>query len=170
MSFLQSESLSIRLKSAFFACGLLIYSAASAAEPVSGPFAGLSGHWSGSGVVTLSNGSAERIRCKANYALHAGGRMVQQTLRCASESYRVEISTNLTSEGNLLTGSWSEATHNLSGSLSGRATESEIIANVAGDGFSARIHVRTHADKQSVIIQPQGDADIAAVSIGLVRM
>lgn len=170
MSFLQSEALSIRLKSAFFACGLLIYPAVSCAEPISGPFASLSGHWSGSGVVTLTDGSTQRIRCKASYTLHAGGRTVQQTLRCANDSYHIEISTNVTSEGNFLTGSWSESTHNLSGSLSGRATESEIIANVAGNGFSARIHVRTHADKQSVIIQPQGDADIATVSIGLARV
>jgi hypothetical protein len=32
-----------------------------------GPFAGFDGAWSGTGSVTLSDGSNERIRCKADY-------------------------------------------------------------------------------------------------------
>ena len=36
-----------------------------------------------------------------------------------------------------------------------------------GGGFAAHLDVHTHGDKQSVTIRPQGDADIAAVSIAL---
>ena len=33
----------------------------------SGPFTGFSGSWSGNGAVALSDGTTERIRCKASY-------------------------------------------------------------------------------------------------------
>ena len=115
----------------------------------------------------MTNGGAERIRCKATYVVNATGKAVQQTLRCASDSYRLEISSNVIAEGGSLSGSWTEATRGVSGNISGRASSSEIVANVTGDGFAARLDVRTNGDKQSVTIRPQGGTDIAAVSIGL---
>ena len=125
-----------------FASGLLLISAQGHAAPGSdGPFLGLSGHWSGAGTVTMTNGVTERIRCKATYAVNATGKAVQQTLRCASDSYRVEISSNVISEGGSLSGSWAEATRGVSGNVSGRASGTAISANVAGAGFTARVDV-----------------------------
>ncbi|HEY4847258.1 MAG TPA: hypothetical protein VIH87_05535 [Methylocella sp.] len=115
----------------------------------------------------MTNGATERIRCKATYAVNPAGKAVQQTLRCASDSYRLEISSNVISEGGSLSGSWAEATRGIAGNISGRASGAEILANVAGAGFTARLDVRTHGDKQSVTLRPQGDAGVAAVSIAL---
>jgi hypothetical protein len=76
-------------KKTVLASGLLLISAAGHAAPGSdGPFLGLSGSWSGAGTITMTNGATERIRCKATYAVNATGKAVQQTLRCASDSYR----------------------------------------------------------------------------------
>ncbi len=162
------ESHAFRPKLTMFACGILFLSSQVHADPGSeSPFLGLSGHWSGSGTITMTNGAAERIRCKATYAVNASGRAVQQTLRCASDSYRLEISSNVTAEGGALSGSWSEATRGVSGNISGHASGSDIVANVAGGGFTAHLDVRTHGDKQSVTIMPQGSTDVAAVSIAL---
>ena len=62
------------LKTAVLASGLLLISAQGHAEPGSkGPFLGLSGHWSGAGTVTMTDGATERIRCKASYAVNATG-------------------------------------------------------------------------------------------------
>jgi hypothetical protein len=156
------------LKVALFASTILLISAQAQAEPGSeGPFVGLSGHWSGAGTVTLANGATERLRCKVAYAVNAAGKMVEQTLRCASDSYRVEISSNVISKGGSLSGSWTDTTRGLSGNISGHATGAEILANVAGAGFTARLDVRTHGDKQSVTIRPQGGTDVSAVSISL---
>jgi len=96
----------------------------------------------------MTNGAIERIRCKATYAVNATGNAVQQTLRCASDSYRFEISSNVISEGGSLSGSWAEATRGVSGNISGRASGAEIVANVAGAGFTARLDVWTRR-KQS---------------------
>jgi hypothetical protein len=156
------------LKKAVLVSGLLFISARGHADPASeGPFLGLSGYWSGAGVVTMTNGTTERIRCKATYAVNATGKSVQQTLRCASDSYRFEISSNVISEGSALSGSWAEATRGVSGNISGRASGAEIVVNVAGAGFTARLDVRTQGEKQSVMIRPQGGTDVTAVSIAL---
>ena len=104
----------------------------------------------------MTNGATERIRCKATYAVNPSGKAVQQTLRCASDSYRVEISSNVISEGSSLSGSWAEATRGVSGNISGRASAAEIVANVAGTGFTARLDMRTQGERQSVTIRPQG--------------
>ena len=37
----------------------------------SGAFAGMAGIWSGGGTITLDDGSTERIRCRATYAVSA---------------------------------------------------------------------------------------------------
>lgn len=156
------------LKAALFASAILLNSAQAQAEPGSGgPFLGLSGHWSGAGTVTMANGATERLRCKVAYAVNASGKALQQTLRCASDSYRLEISSNVISEGGSLSGSWAEVARGVSGNISGRASGAEILANVAGAGFTARLDVRTQGDKQSVTIRPQGGAEVSAVSISL---
>ncbi|MGB8897825.1 MAG: hypothetical protein WCC90_00585 [Methylocella sp.] len=156
------------LKAALFASAILLVSAQAQAEPGSrGPFLGLSGHWSGAGTITMTNGATERIRCRVAYAVNAAGKGLQQSLRCASDSYRVEINSNVISEGGSLSGSWAETTRGLSGNVSGRVTGAEIVANVAGAGFAARLNVRTHDDKQSVTIRPRGGTEVSAVSIAL---
>jgi hypothetical protein len=137
-SFLLKPSASC-LKKAVLVSGLLLSSAQGHADPGSeGPFLGLSGHWSGAGTVAMTNGVTERIRCKATYAVNATGKAVQQTLRCASDSYRVEISSTVISEGGSLSGSWAEATRGVSGNISGRASGAEIVTNVAGAGGPSR--------------------------------
>lgn len=156
------------LKAALFASAILLASAQVRAEPGSaGPFLGMSGHWSGSGTVTMANGATERLHCRAAYAVNATGKALQQTLRCASDSYRLEISSNVIAEGGSVSGSWAEVTRGVSGNISGRASGAEIMAHVAAAGFAARLDVRTQGDKQAVTIKPQGDADVAAVSIAL---
>jgi hypothetical protein len=168
MAFFSLKSSASCLKKAVIASGILLISAQAQAEPGSErPFLGLSGHWSGAGTVTMTNGATERIHCKAAYAVNATGKAVQQTLRCASDSYRVEISSNVISEGGSLSGSWAEATRGVSGNISGRVSDAEIVANVAGAGFSARLDLRTQGERQSVTIRPQGGTDVTAVSIAL---
>ena len=156
------------LKAALLASAILLAPAQGHTEPGSeAPFAGLSGAWSGAGTVTMTSGATQRIRCKASYTVNASGKAVQQSLRCASDSYRLEIRTNVVSEGGALSGSWAEATRGMSGNVSGRASGAKILANVAGAGFTARLDVRTQGDKQSVTLKPQGDTEVSAVSISL---
>src|ERR1700674_806033 len=99
-----------------FAIGLCLIAPSTHAQ--SAPFAGMAGLWSGGGRIDLQNGTSERIRCRASYAVGGGGSTMQQQLRCASDSYRFEVSSTVESRAGSLSGSWSELTRNLTGQIS----------------------------------------------------
>jgi hypothetical protein len=130
---------------------------ASATTPaLAGPFSGLAGSWSGSGHISLSDGSRERIRCRAHYSVGAGGTMLQQSLRCASDSYNFELRSDVQSHGGRITGNWNEATRQIGGTLSGRARRGRIEVNVQNPNFNARLTLISHGRHQSVIIRSRG--------------
>jgi len=99
--------------------GAALMLSVSVSHAQSGPFAGFNGSWSGNGTVALSDGTSERIRCKASYNVNSTGLGLKQTLRCASDSYKFDLSTEVTSQGNRISGNWSEASRNLFGNLPG---------------------------------------------------
>lgn len=146
-------------------CAALFGSGASA-QAQSGPFAGFDGSWGGTGTVSLSNGTTEKIRCKATYAL-AGASALRQTLRCASDSYTFNLSSNVTSQGDRVSGSWSEASRGINGSLQGTAGNGRIDVLVETAGFAAQIALTTRGNKQSVTISSQGE--IKGVNITMVK-
>jgi hypothetical protein len=139
----------------------------SAASAQSGPFAGFDGSWSGNGTVALSDGTTERIRCKASYKVDGGGSGLQQTLRCASDSYKFDLSSNVTTQGDRIIGTWSEASRNVNGNLQGTAGGGQIEVFVEAAGFAATLNLTTRGNKQSVSISSKGE--IRGVSINMVR-
>jgi hypothetical protein len=152
-----------------FGCALVVAAVTLAAAPAfaqTGPFAPLAGTWSGEGTITTSNGGGERIRCRAKYTVAEGGRAFQQALTCASDSYKVEISSNVETDGQKVTGTWSEATRGVSGSLSGRISGPNISAMVEAQGFQAGLAVNTRGRSQSINIKP-GGTEITDVTVNL---
>ncbi|MBI5130830.1 MAG: hypothetical protein HZA66_15415 [Rhodopseudomonas palustris] len=138
----------------------------STASYAAGAFDGLAGYWNGSGKVELSDGSSERIRCRASYAVAGAGRLLQQTLVCASASAKFDITSHVEENGGRITGTWTEATRNANGQVAGTARGGRIDAQVGGPGFSAALSVATRGASQSVTIVPQG-TDIRNVSVSL---
>jgi hypothetical protein len=147
--------------------GAALLLSVSAGHAQSSPFAGFSGTWSGNGKVSLSDGSSERLRCRATYTVDGSGRALRQTLRCASDSYKFDLSSNVTSDGNNISGSWSEASRNIVGNLRGTAGGGQINVSVEAVGFSAHLTLRTNGNKQTVQISSPGD--IRDVSITMVK-
>jgi hypothetical protein len=134
-----------------------------------GPFAHLAGSWSGAGTIVTTDGTRERIRCQATYAVADGGHVVVQNLRCASDSYRFFVTSQVREEGGRISGSWAETTRSVSGTLAGQATGSTILGTVSGAGFSASLSLVTRGSSQSVSIRPNGAADIVEVAVSLRR-
>src|SRR5260370_32675934 len=62
---------------------------------VSSPFAALAGSWSGGGVLSTSDGGQERLRCRANYDVDGPGNELRLNLRCASDSYNIDLAGKL---------------------------------------------------------------------------
>jgi hypothetical protein len=139
----------------------------SASHAQSAPFAGLAGYWSGTGSVTLDDGSSERIRCRATYAVSGNGSGLNQTLTCASDSYKFDLKTNVVSEQGSISGGWSESSRGINGSLSGHASNGKFQVIATAAGFTANITLTTHGNKQSVVIRP--DSHFKGASITLTR-
>jgi len=136
---------------------------ASPSRAQSSPFAGMAGNWAGSGTVTLDDGSKERIRCRASYAVARAN--MTMTLTCASDAYKFELSANVVDEAGAVTGTWTEASRGVSGTLqgSGGGGNFEVVASAAG--FNANILLRTAGNKQSVNMR--ADSQFRAASISL---
>src|SRR6201996_5419041 len=117
------------------------FSAASVHAQAGGPFAGMAGNWSGGGTVTLDDGSRERLRCRASYAV-AGAQMTM-TLTCASDAYKFQLGANVVDQGGAVSGNWTETSRNISGSLQGRGAGGSFDVVASTGGFNANISLRT---------------------------
>jgi hypothetical protein len=141
---------------------------AQAAEAATKPFTGMSGSWSGNGIITLGSGDKERIRCRVTYAVDDPGIRVEQDLRCASDSYKFELSSDISYANGYLSGRWNETVSRTSGTISGRALPGRIEALAETSGFAATLTMVTRGDSQSVQIESKSP-DVSDVSISLRR-
>ncbi len=142
---------------------LLLPTGPSRADP--SPFDGLLGSWGGTGEIRLDKGRRERIKCNAYYT--GGGSQLGLAIRCASDSYKIEIRSKLSYSGGRLSGNWEERTFNAEGSASGTATPSRISLSIKG-GVTGTMVVSFTKSRQSVSISTQGIA-LQGVSITLGR-
>ncbi len=131
----------------------------------SGPFAEMAGVWSGSGTISLDSGASERIRCRATYAVSGDGSGLNQNLVCASDSYKFELKSDVLAKDGSLSGSWSEITRNVGGSVEGRAANGQFDVVVSAAAFKAKLSVTTRGNKQSVSISSDGAIKGASISL-----
>ena len=131
-------------------------------------FGQFSGSWRGSGEVIGTDGNHERIICRATYSVGENGGSLSQTLVCASDSYRIDISSYIVADGHSVQGHWQEATRQVQGDLTGQMGDGDFEGGVAGFGFTATISLRASGRRQLVNITPHG-GDVAKVNIVLSR-
>ena len=129
-------------------------------------FDGMRGSWSGAGVAHMSDGSQERLRCAASY--NPAGANLQMTLRCASDSYKVDLTGHISSDRGKISGNWSEASRQLNGELTGIARTGIIQASATSPTFTASLTVRTAGRNQSISIQAP-NTPVSNVAIALKR-
>jgi hypothetical protein len=138
------------------------------ANAQSGPFAALAGSWSGGGKISFSDGSADRLRCRATYSVGGGGNQAQLTLRCASDSYNFNLSGSIQAQGGSVSGSWSESTRGISGTLSGSASARGLQLQVIGPAFAAGLSLSVNGNRQIVSIAAPA-SQITSATITLTR-
>jgi hypothetical protein len=126
------------------------------------------GGWSGSGQIVGTNGHRESIRCRAQYAEAKQGSALDQSIVCASESFKLNITSYAEASGDLVQGYWKEASRDVSGHLSGRISDGRFEGEFSATTFSAGISLTSDGRTQAVIIQPRG-GDISEVRIELRR-
>jgi hypothetical protein len=130
------------------------------------PFKSFLGKWTGSGDIVGSDGHKEAIRCRADYA--ATGDALKQSVVCASQSFKLDISSSIQASEGTLQGSWTEATRGITGMLQGRIDGGRVEAQVNGGTFTAGISLTSNGRSQTVVIRPSAGG-VTEVRIELQR-
>ena len=143
----------------------------SAAAPAfaAGPFMGFPGEWGGTGDVTMADGSRDKIKCKASYSVGPSGDAMNINVNCASDSYRVNIISNIVAQGEGFSGTWRETTRQVSGDVTGRVpAPGQYQASLQGTGFGLELAATSNGKVQAITITSQG-TDVQSVKISLRR-
>lgn len=167
MSLRSIQSRMYALRSAGIAAALSFAVAAYGQQ--SGPFASLSGAWSGAGTMAFSGGSNERLRCRATYDVGGSGSSLRLELRCASDSYKFELQSNVTYRNGEVLGNWNETTRRVAGNVTGSVKGSQINVRVDGKTFAALLSLTTNGDRQSISIQAPSGSEMSQAAITLTR-
>ena len=138
-----------------------------AASALADPIPGLSGYWSGSGSIALSNGKTERVKCQVLYRSESAGH-ISQTMRCASADYNINSLAELTVSGSKVTGTWEEKTYAAKGAVDGRYGGDTFSLSIQGANFTASMSVTLSNCRQSVTITPSG-LEVSRISITLAK-
>jgi hypothetical protein len=144
---------------AFFMTGF----AASTAYAQASAFAGMAGTWSGGGTVTLEDGSSERIRCRATYRV--GGPNMEMVLTCASDAYKFNLQAAVVAQGGEVSGTWSESSRNVGGTIQGRGASGSFQVVASAAGFNSSISLKTSGQKQTIAMR--ADSQFRAANISL---
>ncbi len=141
------------------------------AQADAGPFAGLNGSWSGTGILRQAGGTTERIRCNANYrVLGSTQHQVDIQLNCSSDSYHFNLVSQFQADAsNQISGRWTERSRNIGGTGIGYARASNMQIHIETSAFAATLNMVTRGRRQSVTIGSQGGGKIANVSLTLHR-
>jgi hypothetical protein len=151
---------------AVLAAALLLFPAMAGGPAAAGPFTSMSGHWSGGGTLTMSNGTQDRLRCLASYMVGQGGGSLRLNIRCASDNYKFDLLSNVIDNGGAISGEWSEASRNARGSITGQVRGDRIDVVARSEIFTASLSLTTSRNQQSVTIVPQG-TEVTRVSLTL---
>ena len=130
------------------------------------PFTAIAGNWTGGGTIDLTGDIHEKLRCRASYSHGKSNNSLVLAIRCASDNYKFELTSNVVERGGQISGQWNETAYKVSGSISGRVNGGRISAEARGDSFTASLSVNTNGNRQSVTITPQATY-IVNVQIGL---
>jgi hypothetical protein len=140
---------------AAIAGAMTLWATPGSAQSAATVFSRLKGSWSGEGIIALSNGSRERIRCRGDYRLPSRDNL-QLALNCASDSYRFQLRGDITAQGHTIAGTWSEVTRNVAGQISGKLVGNRIEARAEGQTFTALMTLTASSGRQQVSIQSPG--------------
>jgi hypothetical protein len=142
-----------------------------AAPPVglaAGPFQSFAGGWSGVGQVVGSNGHHEAIRCRAEYSEAKGGAALNQTIVCASESFKLDIHSYVEASGESVQGYWRESGRDVSGHITGHIAGGRFEGEIVAPTFTAGVQLTSNGRAQTVSFQPHA-GDISDVRVELKR-
>ncbi len=128
----------------------------------------LAGSWSGGGQIRLADGRSERLSCRASYNQRDGGSGLGLSIRCASQSYKIELRSSLKLAGGRVNGSWEERSFNAGGSVTGSSASGLLRLAFSGT-MDGSLSVSYGGSSQQVSIKTSG-GELSAISLSLKRV
>jgi hypothetical protein len=128
----------------------------------------LEGRWSGGGWVETETGLREKLKCVATYFVKDQGGGLEQNLRCASTSYKIDAKGKLFVSGNTIAGTWVEQTYASEGAIAGQIRTGGFNVTITGPQFSAHMSIAAGPGKQQLNILPTGLV-VKKISVDMVR-
>lgn len=128
---------------------------------------GLAGTWSGGGQIRLADGRSERLTCRAFYNSRDGGNGLGIALRCASQSYKIELRSSVRLSGGRVSGTWEERSFNAGGEITGSASSGSLRLSFSGT-MTGSMSVSYAGSSQRVSISTAG-GELSSVSLSLSR-
>jgi hypothetical protein len=89
-------------------------------------------------------------------------------MRCASDSYKFDLGSDIAAEGASISGSWNETSRGVMGSLSGKISGSNITATATSVGVTAALSIKTSGNALSISIRSPG-SEVSEVSVIMAR-
>ncbi len=126
------------------------------AATTASPFGDLAGWWGGRGRIRFTDGKTEDVRCRATYFVEGEGNALRQTIRCASQSGKIELKSAVRHAEGAISGEWSEEVYNVRGELNGSVTPHGFrvgVQSTDGGTLSANMDIIVKDTRQMVEIQ-----------------
>jgi hypothetical protein len=146
----------------------IVLAAPKPAALAASPFERFLGVWTGGGQIVGTNGHRESMRCRAEYSEAKNGAALNQSIVCASESFKFDIQSYAEASGDSVQGYWRVSSHDVSGNMTGRISAGQFVGEFSAPAFSASISLTSNGRTQTVSIHPRG-GDISDVRIELKR-
>lgn len=127
-----------------------------AAAPID-PLASLAGRWVGMATMTSMSGLTSNFKCVVTYVERKDGvQGMRQTLRCDDGSnFKLHAATDLSVEGEKVTGAWQDKINDIGGTVSGIVTADGFDVQLSGQFFEAHMAVAGQGCDQSVKVLPR---------------
>jgi hypothetical protein len=90
---------------------------------------------------------------------------MEMVLTCASDAYKFNLSAAVAAAGGEVTGTWTESSRNVGGSIQGRGAGGSFQVVAQAAGFAANIGLKTTGHKQHISMK--ADSQFRAANISL---
>ena len=132
----------------------------------------LNGAWRGKGAVTPIGGSPEFVSCRISYAMAAAD-VINQVIACAGTDYKLEASSQVTCDGNLLEGWFEERAGHSTGKVTGTISGNILFIEADSPSFTGNFKVTFRGENDHLVSITQADhasgRQIPVASIKLTR-
>lgn len=135
--------------------GILLMPGDNRAASAGDPLAHLSGRWIGDATMTPMSGPKSHFKCIVTYLPRRDGPGLKQNLRCQDDSnFKLHAATELTIEGETVSGRWQDKINEIEGTVAGAVTPNGFEIELKGRFFAARMAVAGEGCDQTVRVLP----------------